>query len=174
MSTVVAIAEVEAAIAEAELTDEEAELVKASIAEDVPLAEAVKLVLEERDGEGDQAPPTPVQVADLGEPSKEQLRALDREQTRHEKRIHEIMGPFVACFVACEECSGVGLTQPGPKPRTHELFKTCETCAGFGLVLTGSTRPGMESRDCPACLGRGYLEGLDAQGNALALSPSAP
>lgn len=171
MSTITATAELEAAIAEAELTDEEAERAKAIAAEGLAPDEAVAAVVAEREP---AEPPTPTPTPpepESGEPTDKQLASLDREQERHEKRVREIMGGFVAGFEPCDKCSGVGLTSPGPTAQTNENFKACDTCEGFGLVLTGSLRPGQESRDCPTCLGRGYLERLTEQGASVAPQP---
>lgn len=106
------------------------------------------------------------------EPSRKQLAALDAEQRRHVGRVQSIMGGYVAGFEECEHCAGIGLVPPGPKPQTHEHFRACETCAGFGEVLTGSRRAGNESRDCPGCGGRGYVEALDESGMPLAGRPA--
>lgn len=176
MSTAVENPELEAAIAEAELTDEEAERVRELVAEGGLIVSAIPFVLSER--ETPDEPDEPDEPPDeLGsEPSREQLKKLDAEMVRHEKRVHEVMGAFVEGFVACEGCGGVGLVAPGPpapEPRTHEWFKTCETCAGFGQVLTGSLRNGQHMRDCPGCKGRGYLEALDGTGAPLADQSSA-
>jgi hypothetical protein len=168
MSTITREAELEAAIAEAELTDEEAELAKGAVAEGLSIADAIAAVLIER--EPAPAPPAE-QPGELGEPSDKQLRALDAEQARHEKRVHEIMGGHVAGFVTCEACAGVGLVPPeppGPELKEHEWFQTCETCNGYGKVKTGSLSAEHALRNCPGCGGRGYLEAIDASGAALA------
>lgn len=122
-----------------------------------------------------EEPEAAVAVVELGEgePSRKQLRDLDSEQRRHIARVQTIMGGYVAGFEECEHCSGIGLVPPGPKPQTHEFFKACATCAGFGEVLTGSRRAGQESRDCPGCAGRGYVEKLDGQGMPLAVGGGA-
>lgn len=168
MSAVTELAELEASIGEAELTDDEAERVKALADEGTAVPEAVAQVIADRETEQlepDEPTPTP---APLGEPTAKQLKSLDAEQGRHEQRVRQIMGAYVDGFEACRECSGVGLVPPGPTPQTHELFIPCETCAGFGEVLTGSLRQSYEQRDCPACLGRGYLERLEPDGSPVA------
>lgn len=168
MSNIAELADLEASIAEAELTDDEADRVKAIAAEGVPVADAIAQVLSEREPEGDAEPELATPVDASGEPAPMQLKSLDREQARHEARVHAIMGVYVAGFETCQACSGVGLVPPGPKPQSHEFFIACETCAGFGQVKTGSLRAGNEARDCPACKGRGYLEALDASGVPIA------
>lgn len=178
MSTITEHAELEAAIAEAGLTDEEAELVKQLVErEELAVGEAVQAALDTRSEE------TPEEPADgeQGEPSDKQLAQLDRENERHERRVREVMASFVDGFVTCETCSGVGLVPPGPPApelQAHPFFKRCETCEGFGKVLTGSLDPNHSSRPCPGCKGRGYLEALGEGGAPLAdggtIAPAAP
>jgi len=168
MSTLAETVELEAAIAEAELTEEETERLRELLGEAGSVAEAVAQVVAERDAE--QPPPAPPAEPELttGEPTEKQLRDLDRETTRHVEKVRTIMGPFVAGFAECEKCSGYGIVPPGPEPRDNPMFKACETCNGFGEVFTGSLREGHTSRNCPACAGRGYLEALDSTGRPLA------
>lgn len=174
MSTTDVAAELEAAIAEGELTEPEAEQVRELVGEGGQIVAAIAHVIGQREPEDDDEPEQPAAGEELGEPSQEQLRKLEREQERHEKRVREVMGAHVAGFEPCEHCGGVGLLPPGPKPQTHENYKPCETCNGFGRVLTGSQRPGNEDVDCPSCRGRGYLERLDANGQPIvAQVPSA-
>lgn len=174
MSTLSDSVELEAAIAEAELDDDEAERVKDRVGEGLAIAEAIAIELAVRAGsEALDAEPI-VPPAELGEPTDDQLRKLDNEQRRHENRVREIMGAHVAGFDACDHCGGVGLVPPGPRPQTHENYKACDTCNGFGRVLTGSQRPGNEDVDCPSCRGRGYLERLTESGQPVVpATPSA-
>lgn len=174
MSNATDLAELDAAIAEHELTEEEAEALRSVTADGIPLAEAIEAVLADRQGTSSPPPPQDAPPAELGEPSEKQLRDLERQTDRHIERVRTIMGGHVAGFDVCDTCGGVGLTPPGPRPQEHPYFKACETCAGFGQVKTGSLRGGNEARDCPACKGRGYLEALDAQGQPLANQPTTP
>lgn len=173
MSTATELANVEAAIVEAELTDEEAALVKKVIAEHgFSPDEAIQAALVNREAAAIEAA-APADAPGDGEPSPKQWQTLDRENQRHERRVHEIMGGAVAGFGVCETCAGVGLVPPGPSPQTHAYFKSCETCLGFGQVLTGSLREGQNVRDCPECRGRGYLEAINEAGAPLAESAVA-
>jgi hypothetical protein len=168
MTVATEMAELEGAIGEAELSDEEAELARGLVGEGMPIAEAIAATLAER-GDGANEPPAEGAAgAELGEPGGKQLRDLEKETDRHLERVHAIMGAHVADFDACDACGGIGLTPPGPRPQEHEYFRACSTCAGFGQVKTGSLRQGQEARDCPLCKGRGYLEALDGQGQPLA------
>lgn len=159
--------------AEADLSEVETAAAEAAMADGASPAEAVAAVLEERAAPPTAETETEPAEPESGEPSRKQIQSLEREQERHERRVREIMGGFVAGFEPCGECGGVGIVPPGPKPQAHPLFKECETCAGFGQVLTGSHREGHTARDCPACLGRGYLEALDEHGAPLAPAPGA-
>jgi excinuclease UvrABC ATPase subunit len=172
MSNVAEMAQLEAAIAEAELTDEEGELVKQLVEkQELAIDEAVQAALQTREPEPEPGA-GPAELEQLGEPTEKQLRDLERENERHLEKVKTIMGGFVQGFDACNECSGLGLTPPGPRPQSHEYFEACATCAGFGQVKTGSLRQGNEARDCPACKGRGYLEAIDQNGQALADAPA--
>lgn len=174
MSVATDLAEIDAAIAENELEETAAERLRELLQEGAELAEALELVLKERDGAAPPpALPEPPEPP-VGEPTDQQLKALDRETDRHIKKVHEIMGGFVSGFTTCAKCDGLGLEQPGPEPRGHEYFKTCDTCSGFGQVLTGSLREGRNARDCPACGGNGYLEALGEGGVPLAQGGGSP
>jgi len=181
MSTATDIAELDAAIAENELEGEAADRLRELVQEGAPIPDALEQLRQEL--EAAAAPPAPPAELEppAGEPTEQQLKALDRETDRHLKKVGEIMGGFVAGFTPCSKCDGLGLEQPGPEPRGHDYFKTCETCAGFGQVLTGSLREGRNARDCPACGGNGYLEALGEGGVPLAqgggqpaVSPTSP
>jgi DNA-directed RNA polymerase subunit RPC12/RpoP len=160
MNAVADIAQLEAAIGEAELTDEEAELVR-RLVKDEELApdEAVAAALATREAE----PPLAVKPAgetEGDEPSPKQLRDLVKENERHVKQVGTIMGGFVEGFEPCEKCDTLGLQPPGPRPRAHSFYKACETCAGYGQVLTGSLEAQYASIACPDCGGRGFLEAM--------------
>lgn len=160
MSTLTDTAELEAAIAEAELTDTEAELVKRLVAdEELAPDEAIAAAIATREAE-----PTPPPAAngetEGEEPSAKQLRELAKENERHVASVHRIMGGFVEGFEPCEKCDTLGLEPPGPKPRAHSFFKACDTCNGYGQVLTGSLEAQYSAVNCPDCAGRGYLEAM--------------
>lgn len=135
MSTIAKIAEREAEEAEAEL-EEDAEAEQDTDAEEV------------------EQPPAPA----TGEPTDKQLQAVDRENQRHGKRVHEIMGGFMEGFEPCAQCGTLGFTPPGPTLRSNSMFIACETCNGFGQVLTGSRSQQHATRDCPGCGGTGFLQ----------------
>lgn len=157
MSTATDAAELEAAIAEAELTDDETEAVHETMNEGASAEEAIAFVLSQREGGDDDVTPPAPPAEELGEPSAKQLRDLERETDRHLEKVKTIMGGHVAGFDVCDACGAVGLTPPGPRPQSHENYKACPTCQGFGQIKTGSLRGGHEAADCPTCKGSGYL-----------------
>lgn len=167
--------ELEAAIADAELTDEEAAQARELHGQGGDLAAIIPFIVSEREPiEPDDDAPVEQPKAGASEPSKKQLDALEKELVRHEKRVHEVMGEFASGMVTCATCGGIGLAEPGepePELQPHEWFIECEKCAGIGLVLTGSKRPGNSTVDCPGCRGRGYLEAI-RDGQPLASGPS--
>jgi DNA-directed RNA polymerase subunit RPC12/RpoP len=160
MSTVTEIAELEAAITEAELTDDEAELVKRLVGEEqLAPDEAIAAAIATREEQPPPpAPPGPEPEGD--EPSAKQLRDLAKENDRHVEAVRKIMGGFVEGFVGCEKCDTIGLEPPGPKPRSHDFYQACATCNGFGQVLTGSLEAQYAAIACPDCGGRGFLEAM--------------
>lgn len=173
MSTASQIAAREAAFAEAELTEAESTRIAELVEEGAAPEDALLQVVAEREEEhdADDGPPPP--IPESGEPTREQLQKLDAENLRHIKAVRRVMGAFVDGFEECDHCNTLALVPPGPRPQTHEFFIRCETCQGFGQVLTGSTRPGNEERDCPTCGGRGYVEALGPAGQPLAEVPLA-
>lgn len=158
--TVAEIAELEGMIGEAELTDEEGELVKRLVNEEqLAPDEAIAAAIATRE---ENTPPAPKAEtpAEGDEPTGKQLRDLTKENERHVAKVREIMGGFVDGFEPCEKCDTIGLQPPGPKPRSHAFYKACETCAGFGQVLTGSLEAQYAAIACPDCGGRGFLEAM--------------
>jgi DNA-directed RNA polymerase subunit RPC12/RpoP len=158
MTTVIDQEELDAAIAAAELDDEERAVVTRMVVEGLAtIDEAVAAALVNRDANTAALMPPSEEPAE-GEPTPRQLRELDKENGRHVEAVKDIMGAFVAGFVPCEKCETLGLEPPGPKPKTHEFYVACGTCNGFGRVLTGSLDQGNADVACPDCGGRGYLE----------------
>lgn len=158
MSTIKERADVEAAIAEADLDDATTERVQELLAEGSPIEDAIRLAIEERDqpsvdshGEHDPA-------EGLEEPTGHMLAALDQAKFDHVKHVHEIMGGFVEGFETCDKCVGLGLVPPAPPVRGHEFFKACATCNGYGQLMTGSLSEQHAAIECVDCGGRGFLE----------------
>lgn len=160
MSTQEQVIDLEQVIETAELSDEEAQLVRQMVeSEELSPDEAVQAALATRDDDADDEQPT-LAEAPASEPSDRQLKALDKEADRHIAAAHKIMGHFLEGFVGCEECGGLGLTPPGPQAKTHPFYTGCPTCNAFGKVKTGSLVEEHIGVNCPDCLGRGFLEAM--------------
>jgi hypothetical protein len=95
-------------------------------------------------------------------PTPAQLQALDRENTRHEKRAREIMGDDARFFAACPICQGMGLAPvPIPPPesplKSDQTVVQCETCGGHGYLDTPSLNPKFSQVECVDCATRGIV-----------------
>lgn len=152
--------EVDRVIAEHDLSDEHAERVRELVLEDVPVLDAIKQAGDEGKKPAPKAKPTDDAADGLSEPTPSMLKALQKASENYEKAVRGIMGSFVAGFVNCEDCGGLGLVEPAPRPKPHPFFRECPTCVGYGKVLTGAREELTGSRDCPDCAGRGYLEAM--------------
>ena len=139
------LAEAEAERAEAETPDEEAEQ-EAEEAEQAPPPE----------------PAEPAPAPPPGELTPEAIAEVERATTAYYKRVDKAFrgNPPPQCAV----CNGLGFDlgagSAEPAYREHEQYRGCGDCDGLGLVLTGSQVPGQDTRECPGCLGRGYVERL--------------
>jgi hypothetical protein len=137
MSTVKELADAEAARAEAENPEEEE-----GAEEEEALPET-------------QSEPEPGPVG----PTEDQMRALDREDKRHEKALAQLMGADFSYFARCGSCDGLGYFMPPPpaelKFKPHPDTWKCETCDGMGDVLSGAVGRN-QTLQCPDCGGQGY------------------
>lgn len=158
MSTTELSEELERTIAEHDLTEEHAIRVRELVDTGVPVLDAIRQAGEEQQAPEPPAEPSADPAAGLDEPTPKMLKTLQRETERYHAKVRAIMGGFVEGFVDCSTCGGIGLEPDAPKAKTHPFFAECETCNGYGQVLTGSRDENNLGRDCPDCLGRGYLE----------------
>lgn len=90
------------------------------------------------------------------------VRALDREDTRHEKAVAKALGIEPGAMHRCPHCEGVGFT-PQPLEAEPQLVQdpfteTCDRCKGNGSTLSGATRLGMYEIPCNGCSGSGYVQ----------------
>lgn len=105
-------------------------------------------------------------------------RKLENEASRHEKRVAEIMGDDFALLVPnpTDWTPGFIFNVPemhpvpeqiaelhallghasAPELREAEDAEGCEKCNALGEVLTGSRKPGQETKPCSACSGTGW------------------
>lgn len=158
MTSIKERADVEAAIAEADLDDATAERVQELLAEGSPIEDAIRLAIEERDRPSVESHGEHDPAAGLEAPTPQMLGALDDAKVQHVQHVHAIMGGFVEGFEPCDKCDALGLVPPAPPARGHEFFKPCPTCNGYGQLMTGSLSEQYAAIECVDCGSRGYLE----------------
>lgn len=127
-----------------------------------------------------EAPAAPRSQAEIDALTKK----LEAEAQRHEKRLREIMGEDFALLVAnpTDWTPGYIFNVPEmhPTPEAvaalHAILgeapafelkeatdaQACDACNAIGDVLTGSKKPGQETKPCPACGGTGWKPKLVA------------
>lgn len=168
MSNATRLVELEAAIAEAELTDDEAGMASELVGEGSPIADAIALVLADReggDGRRTEKPPIPEAAPAFVVDDKK----VEKEIERHLNRMAELLGPSAEQYEPCEECGAAGIRIPGPQMKANDKYRMCPTCDGYGQVLTGSKAASHVTANCPTCMGRGFQERV-AEGQ----TPAAP
>ena len=171
MSTVKEKAELEAAIAEHELSDEQAAALKGAIGEGVPLEEALAaLVAPEPELEHVGAGYSSAEE-ESGEPDAWRLEELQGAMTAHAADVQRIMGPFVAGWDTCSHCGGMAVAPPEPELLENERFRRCPVCNGHAKVKTGSLAEQYALADCPGCGGRGFQERTDLPSNGAVQAP---
>jgi hypothetical protein len=135
----------------------------------------------EPDEPGAQAEPDPeAQVQSQRELEKRSQR-LDGENTRHAKRVGEIMADAAADLIPCPVCMDgiagwiyppeVQTLSPDAIARVRSVIGLpdyttylpanfggeCPECGGLGNVITGSHVPGYETATCERCKGQGWV-----------------
>ena len=147
--------------------------------------------LEGEDAETDDALEQPDTDAALEQPAPrsqkeiEELQGkLEREAERHAKRVAEIMGDDFSLLVPSpvDWTPGFIFNVPEMHPlpdqvaELHALLggsapvelreaddaEGCDKCNALGEVLTGSRKPGQETKPCSACTGTGWRTKLRA------------
>src|SRR5258708_23353922 len=178
-----------------QMADQEADATEAELGPDEEL---------EPDGEPDDEPETENEVADVQTPDFEKMFAsLDKEATRHAKRVTELLGPELSEFTPCPLChpSVPGLAGPvgpdgfDPERRIAVLIamgedaarklkqapeaRMCEVCDGGGWCTTGAKPGAQPEKMCDTCQGNGWRTKLAspidlAQFRVTELPPVAP
>lgn len=127
------------------------------------------------DSPGDEAAPPPRSQAEIDALTKK----LEAEAARHEKRVAEIMGDDFALLVPSPVDWTPGYIfnvpemhpQPEQVAALHALLggaqpvellpaddaEPCPKCNALGEVLTGSRKPGQETKQCRHCTGAGWI-----------------
>ncbi len=131
----------------------EAEAQRAEAEEgDEPEAEPTTGPEPEEEEEGEEGP---------GGPTPEQLKALDKENRRHEQALERIVGRDWQWFVPCNVCDTMGFRAVPPaieSPlRPDPKFKRCPDCGGHGMFQTDSLNPERATRRCDTCGGDGIV-----------------
>lgn len=91
------------------------------------------------------------------------VKQLEAENTRHAKRVAEIMGTDAADLIPCPTCvvgpTGFVFQLPPAEPEYKDAAdtQTCEACGGMGDVLSGSHNDRSKLKQCASCSGQGYV-----------------
>lgn len=96
----------------------------------------------------------------LEEPTDQMVAELQAACNDHHDHVRQILGGFVAGWVPCAACNGIGLDLPQPDAPKHAdapQTVTCNVCHGLGELKTGSIRQGFELIQCVRCNGKGYV-----------------
>jgi hypothetical protein len=132
------------------------------------------------DSPGDEVAPSPRSQADIEKIQQQ----LEKEAARHDKRVREIMGDDYALLVPSpiDWTPGYLFNVPGMLPFDEQVAQLdailgrgsdvelreaddaegCDKCNALGEVLTGSRKPGQETKPCSACTGTGWRTKLRA------------
>lgn len=163
----------------------------------------------EHEGEQDTPPGEPLDGEPDTEPEQtvrsekeiEQVTSkLERESSRHLKRLTEIMGEDAADLLPCELCppvlagyrfdvpvpeevtaavlAALGVSQPRELSR-DPYSQVCNTCNGEGQVASGSRVQGQEALTCVDCgargwIGDGHKRDVGQRGNGTTPEPTPP
>lgn len=127
----------------------------------------------------EEAQPEAVTDAPRSQKEIDALNAkLEAEAVRHDKRVREIMGDDYALLVPSpvDWTPGYIFNVPPMHPAPEQVAElhailggappvellpasdaqACEACNALGEVLTGSRKPGQETKLCSACTGTGW------------------
>ena len=167
------------------MTDTETEIAEQMTPDDDELAAEEES--EREQAEQDAEPESAAEVAPAPRSQKEidrMTEKLGNEAARHAARVHEIMGEDFALLVpnptdwtpgfifnvpemhptpdALAELHAI-LGQSAPlELREADDAEGCDKCNALGEVLTGSRKPGQETKPCSACTGTGWRTKLRA------------
>lgn len=105
------------------------------------------------------------------------LKRLERENTRHENRLAELIGGDWAQFEACDNCGGVGF-HPQGEGQTPDLVdaagvEQCTACNGHGRQRYPTQVEGQRFQVCITCAGAGWVR-EQTPAPVEAAAPAAP
>jgi hypothetical protein len=187
------LARIDAAIAEAGLSDAEAEYVKDRVEEGDAIDDAVDNALAQRAPA--EAPEPQPWAPDLVEPqmteqeAEREFKKIEQAAQRYLKTAMPIAGRLGMPVEPCPLCTFPGLAMPrtalevtsdveeavlrligkhAPQEfKETEQYHRCDKCDGWGEVLTGAQKEISRTAPCGPCGGKGYLMG------AIVLPPPA-
>lgn len=159
-----------------ELAEEEAARVE---------AEAEAEPDEDEQGEDEEGTSEPEQAPDAAvtDVTPERIAKIQKqiqgEDSRHEKRLREILGDLWEGREPCPLCLQEGFVIQAPPDsfdpmqrimvlaamgddgaphlKEHPGLQRCEYCDGWGELTTGSKREGCKTEICPKCSAQGYV-----------------
>lgn len=160
-----------------ERANAEADAVEAELGPDVELEPDGEEAEEaEQEQEQQDAAPSESDLRKIGE-------KVDREDTRHQGRLREILGSDFDMYKECPLCQVAGWVLPYPPgvveplqraaimaaigdPATPELRPApeatmCPVCEGYGETLTHSKNPLHMTKLCEPCGGKGWMNNLE-------------
>jgi len=131
--------------------------------------------------------PEPEPQASVGE---KELRALERENDRHQQALGKMLGEDFAGFASCPLCDGgpAGFVPPfsvfpdeaaaakgqavyeyfegraeiEPPYKQATTMRTCAACEGWGQVISGARNSGHRLEQCRQCFGNGWVDRVDS------------
>lgn len=142
--------------------------------------------------------PEATSSAQTPEEVEKRMKALDKENLRHFKRVGEILEEDAQALEPCPRCFNFAaglIFPPGMMPVSAEMRAAvkasigegvqaelqpaddayvCSKCQGLGMVGTGSFVAGQEQLVCRACNGRGWEGPRAATAVGAPLSDGAP
>jgi len=88
-------------------------------------------------------------------------KAIEREQTRHEKALRNIVGDPFELYTACDQCGTIGFLLPEFQPMPPLLEArdkaACDGCNGHGIQISHSLNENHLLEPCLKCNGNGWV-----------------
>lgn len=160
-SKIAEMVEEEAARAEAETEDEDEGAEEDEETEDEDETEGAE-------EEGDEA------AAEWEPLSMEAVAAkIEEEGHRHSAALAAIFGPEYEAMEACPLCHMLGVVAP-ESPVIDPLTQRCERCKGWGQLVTEASNPEHRFRQCPECMGNGYVPRVETPPAEAAVPVAVP
>lgn len=122
------------------------------------------------DADGDEVAPDEAEadpdVESEAEPAELSIEAkaelFETALSLHHDNMRGFYGDEWAGMDLCPLCNGVGAVAPDA-PVLDPSTMRCERCKGHGQLMTEAVNPNNVFRQCPDCVGNGYVPKADAQ-----------